>query len=296
MPTGQQFPVVFRRPLVQSGPSRDIFSRRKLRRQRQDCPQYARSEQIPSFFEYLAKNSQWIAARTELDGVKRVQLVQPRRCWMVSTGERPVIRNLIPTPIRRDHRPEYDLFNGFLGLRSVERAGLEDLVDLLRRLPEEYPNPDIAVHSGRRSVPDAIQKFTRWALERINNILTADAASGRAPLAERPPLIAVQGDQARYVPPSEPVFFADRRFEAVQWRSHLPFAPMDEAWKDAAHYLGLKFISRHVTETLAPGAVLVEESKRLADRFMRARPYMLAVVNQQSGSTLEDAARHLANL
>ena len=263
--------------------------------QRQDCPQYARSELIPSFFEYLAKTCNWIAARTEVDGTKRVKLYQPQRCWIVSPGEKAVIRNLIPTPIRRDYRPEYDLFNGFLAIRSIERAGLEDLVDLLRYLPEEYPNPDIAVYSGRRSVPDAIQRCTRWVLERINNILIG-VSGGHAPLTQRPPLIAVQGDQARYVPPSEPIFFADRRMDASQWRLHIPFAPIDEAWKDAAHYLGLKFISRHTTETLSPGAELVGESEKLADRFVRARPYLLAVVNQQSGSITEDACRYLSNL
>ena len=154
---------------------------------RQDCPQHTRSAEAPSFFEYLARYGKWIAARTDVDGSPRLRLFQPSRCWSVSPTESPAIRNLLPSPIRDPNKGEYALFDQHIGIRSIDRASCEDLFDLLRRLPEEYPDPSIAVYSGRRFVPRALAVLTRWVVERINNSLMTMGAGILAPVLEWPP-------------------------------------------------------------------------------------------------------------
>ena len=71
---------------------------------------------------------------------------------------------------------------------------------------------------------------------------------------------------------------------------------MEENWREAARYLGLSFISEYVEEDCVPGDVLENERSTLEERFKRARPYLLAVVNQQRGLAESDVARYLLNL
>jgi hypothetical protein len=267
----------------------------QLQCHRQDCPQYARSVEVQSFFDYLARNGRWIAARTETDGRPSPNLYQPRQCWSVAPSESAVIRNLLPAPVGDAARGEYASFDKYIGIRSIDQATCEDLVDLLRRLPEQYPDPNIAVSSGRRSVPRALATLTRWVAERINNMLAASDSPPPAP-PDRIAIVAQQGETLRYVPPGEPVFFANDRYHWTRWRAHLPFAPLEDNWREAAHYLGLSFISEHVDESCDPGAELELESSRLEDRFKRARPYLLSVVNQQRSSAAADIARYLSSL
>ncbi len=263
---------------------------------RRDCRQYARSEQVPSFLDYLLRNAEWIPARTNVDGTPQFQLRQPRHCWFVSSGENPTVRNLLPTPPVDGERPEHQEFCQYIGMRFIERATQEDLVEMLRRLPLDYPDPSIAVYSGRRLVPRALGTFSRWIIGRINNLLAPLSAQERSELAERVPLIALQGNSLCYVHPPEPVFYADDRYHTVRWRAHLPFAQMDDNCQDAARLLGVSFISQNAEEACVPGKRLEAESSRLESRFKAARPYMLAIVKEQRESELQDAALYLTRL
>lgn len=263
---------------------------------RQGCPQYARSDKAPSFFEYLVRQGEWIVAATEIAGRRELRLHRPQQCWHIPATESPAVRNLLPSPSADGMRSEYDAFNGYIGIRSIERATREDLVDILRSLPETYPDPTIAVATGRRTVPRAVAGLTRWISERINNSLAGMATADLPRLAEPPPLAASQGDALRYVFPPDSAFFADDRYHAARWKPHVPFAPLDINWKDAARFLGLKSISEHVTESCLPGADLPAETNRLMERFKRSRPYMLAVVGQERYSAVEEVARYLSSL
>ncbi len=262
---------------------------------RSDCPKYTRSKNISSFFDYLLRNVEWIPTRTEVDGKPNYELREPSHCWFVSHSERPIIRSLIPTPLTTLDQNEHWHFYRAIGMRSIDEALLDDWVDLLRHLSEHYPDPDIAVSSGRRKEPGALSTFSRWVIGRINNLLNQREYT-TDPLSSRFPMIAWENGQLRYTNPEEPVFFADDNYHAPHWREHLPFAPLDDNWKEAARYLGLKFISKHVEESCTPGNKLEEESSRLEDRFKRARPYLLAIVNSQRPSATQDVARYLLNL
>ncbi len=262
---------------------------------RRDCRGQARAQVVPSFFEYLLREADWIPARTDLDGNGRYELYEASHCWFVSPAESPVIRSLLPTPPADYSRFEYRRFCHDIGMRFVEDAKIGDLVDLLRHLPEQYPDPNIVVSSGRRSTPRALATLSRWVIERINNLLVPLGVNERPP-QESIPLVASEGGALRYVQPPEPVFFADDRFHAARWREHLPFASLDKNWGDAARYLGIQPISECVKESHEPGEVLKTESARL-DRYLKvARPYLLAVVHDQQESETEDVARYLSNL
>jgi len=263
---------------------------------RKRCPQHARSKEVPTFFDFLMRNTEWIPAHTNIDGTPQIRLYQPRRCWLLSPTENPAIRNLLPTPFSDPHKPGYDLFNRHIEIRSVDRATRDDLVEMLRHLPIDYPDPNVTVYSGRRSIPRAVSVLTRWVIERINNSLALLSEPLREQLHATVPLVALEGDVLRYVHPPESVFFADDRYHAARWRPHLPFAPMDDNWRDAARFLGLKFISEHVEEDCIPGTILERESGPLVHRLKTARPYMLALVNLQRGSATQDVARYLSNL
>ena len=263
---------------------------------RKGCPQYARSREIPSFFDYLLRNAEWIPALTNIEGAPQLWLQKPNRCWFVSPAESPVIRNLLSTPPADLYRPEHRQFCRDIGMRFVDEARLEDLVDILRHLPERYPDPNIAVSSGRRAVPRALATLSRWVIERINNLLAPLGDDDWPQPNDTVPLVSREGDSLRYVYPPEPVFFADDRYHAARWRQHLPFAPMDDNWRDAAQYLGLKSISEHVEESCTPGMMLDADGKRLENRFKKARPYMLAAVYDRRESRTQDVARYLSNL
>lgn len=260
------------------------------------CPQYARSQRVPSFLDYLLHNAQWIPARTNVDGTPQLQLRQPRHCWFVSAAENPIVRNLLPTPPVDGDRPEHQQFCQYIGMRFIERASQIDLVEMLRHLPAEYPDPNMAALSGRRSVPRALAVFSRWVIGRINNLLAPLSAQERSAQHESVPLICLQGNSLRYVQPPEGAFFADDRYHTVRWRAHLPFAQMDETSQDAARFLGVHFISEHVEEGCDPGEPQQAETARLESRFKAARPYMLAIVKEQRESELQDAALYLSRL
>lgn len=263
---------------------------------RRDCPHYARSDQVPSFLAYMLRNAEWIPARTNKEGSPSFELRRPRHCWLVSSAENPIVRNLLPTPPFAGDKPGHQQFRQYIGLRSVEQATRTDLVEMLRRLPEEHPDPNIAVYSGRRSVPRALGAFSRWVIGRIDNLLAPLGAQERSELREHLPLIASQGDMLCYVHPPDTAFFADDRYHTVRWRAHLPFVQMDDNCQDAARFLGVRFISQCVDESCVPGDVLQAESDRLMNRFKTARPYMLAIIKEQRESELQEAALYLSRL
>ena len=76
----------------------------------------------------------------------------------------------------------------------------------------------------------------------------------------------------------------------------MPFAPLDDNWRDAAEFLGLKLVSEHVKESVDPGDILQDETNTLLRNYKNARPYMLAVINDQRTSATEDAVRYLSNM
>lgn len=173
---------------------------------------------------------------------------------------------------------------------------LEDLVDLLRNLPAQYPDPNVAVSSGRHVVSGAIATLSRWVMERTYNLLSQNGSDVPPSPAGSIPLVATEGDVLRYVYPPEPVFFGDDRYHTARWRDHLPFVSLDKNWRSVAEYLGIRPISKSVEESCVPGPVLEDESSRLELHFKRARPYLLAVVSDQRESETENVARHLSNL
>ncbi|PLS77402.1 MAG: hypothetical protein CYG59_24005, partial [Chloroflexi bacterium] len=181
-------------------------------------------------------------------------------------------------------------------MRFVEEAGLDDFVDMLRQLPNNYSDPNAKIRGIRRSGAEPPATFSRWVAEKVNNLLAAYGDKDRPHSYEPPPLVAYKGTDLVYINPPEPVFFNDDRYHGAQWRTLLPFAPFDENTRLSARYLGLKFISEHVTEHCTPGAILETESLSLERRFKAARPYMLAVVNNQRPSATDDVAHYLTNL
>jgi hypothetical protein len=266
----------------------------EIRCYRSECSRYGQRERVLSFFEYLARNAAWIPAQRNLDGTPETLLYRPDQCWLVSAGEDLAIRNLLPTP-PASYRANYDQFRRYLRIRSIEEASLSDLLDILTHLPEVYPDPNTMVYTGRRATPRALRTLTRWVLERMNNLLGEGDSEPEPPPCPIP-LIARQGDDLRYIRPPERPFFADDRYHRTRWQDHVPFAPVDDNWQGLARYLGLPFISEHVTEQCIPGRILEAESARLETRLKVARPYMLAVVDQQRGSATRDTARYLDNL
>jgi hypothetical protein len=86
--------------------------------------------------------------------------------------------------------------------------------------------------------------------------------------------VADLGDIILYVPPEKSIFFADDRIYAPRWKRDVPFAPLDDDWRDVADYLGIYWISKNVTERVLPGDNLTEKSSTLMRRFTNARPYI----------------------
>lgn len=264
---------------------------------RSDCPQYARSESIPSFYAYILREHASIPARTIVSGESQIKLRKPRQCWYVSAAEDIAVRSLLPTPIIDIKNEKVSKFYQILGVRHIDQATIPDLVDLLQHLPEIYQDPNLTLTYGRRSIPRAISTLSRWVIGRINNLLSSSITSPHLLRKDTAiPFIASEGAILRYTSPPEPVFFADDRYQASFWREHLPFAPLDDNWRDAARYLNLNFISESIEEHCVPGTVLEVESEALERRFKVARPYLLAVVNDQRASATQEVARHLSNL
>jgi hypothetical protein len=261
------------------------------------CRVADRTAKAPSFFDYLTKKAAWVPARAIVNGKVDALLQAPTRCWFVSASEDAIIRNMLPTPLLEvdTTNPNYRQFCREIGMRFMEEAELDDLIDILRSLPEQYPNPNISVPAGRRAIPRAVSTLTRWVVGRIYNLLT-QAETKVPPLMENVSLVTVDGEQLRYIYPPEPVFFADDRYHSPRWKDHLPFAPLDDNWRDAAEYLGILFLSDYVEEHVVPGEILEEETNRLMARYKQARPYMLAVVNNQRTSSTEDVVRYLSYL
>jgi len=262
---------------------------------RKDCPQYAKSQDVASFFDYLLHNAEWIPTQIEVDGNTVIQLRKPEHCWFVAPSEEQIIRNLIPTPFITSNHTEHRQFYQDIGMRFIDEANLDDLIDLLRHLPEYYPDPEITVSSGRRKVSLALATFSRWVIRRINNLLNSSSYR-LPPLANKVPLVTQVDGSLRYIAPTESAFFANDNYHASHWRAYLPFVSMDDNWTTAARYLGLKFISEHVTESCISGESFEAESSRLESHFKRARPYFLAIVNNQRASATQDVARYLSNL
>jgi hypothetical protein len=263
---------------------------------RGDCPQYTRTESIPSFFAYVLQEHASIPARTIISGEQKIKLRKPRQCWYVSPAEDIAVRSLLPTPVAGIGNEKVGQFYQILGVRHIDQATISDLIDLIQHLPEIYQDPNLTLTYGRRTVPRAISTLSRWAIGRINNLLISSTISDPLPKDTAIPFIAHEGAILRYVSPPEPVFFADDRYQASSWREHLPFAPLDDNWREAARYLNLHFISECIEEHCVPGMVLEVESEALERRFKIARPYLLAVVNDQRASATQEVARHLSNL
>ena len=286
--------------LAENWPSLNSAKLEKARLQCQGtgyCRVANKTTDVPSFFDYLSKKAEWVPARSTVNGKIDALLRPPTRCWFVSASEDAIIRNMLPTPLIDidTTNPAYRQFCRDIGMRFMEEAKLDDLVDILKTLPEQYPDPNLSVSAGRRAVPKAVSTLTRWVIGRIYNLLT-QSNSKIPPIKDNIPLVVSGGEELHYVRPPEPVFFADDRYHSPRWKDHLPFAPLDENWRDAAEYLGVKFLSRHVEEQVVPGIILEEETNRLMSRYKQARPYMLAVVNNQRTSSTEDVVRYLSNL
>jgi hypothetical protein len=258
---------------------------------------YEESQPLLAHWLYLLRNSEWIPAHSGLQFGAGLALLQPNQCWFVPPTEDAVARSMLPAPLvdthlrRSDHRQYYR----DLGMRFLEEADMDDLVDILKGLPDRYPDPNISVSTGRRPIPKAVGTLTRWVFGRVFNLLSqADAKV--APLAERIPIVASEANQLRYIYPPESVFFADDRYHSPWWKAHLPFAPLDDNWRDVAVYFGIHMLSDHVRESVDPGDLCKSETETLIRSFKRARPYMLAVLNDQRTSAIEESVRYLSNL
>jgi hypothetical protein len=262
---------------------------------RTNCPRYTRSNEVSSFADYLLRQTAWIPTQTQIDGKPNIELRKPSHCWFVAPSEASIIRGLLSIPLTNPDQPEHRQFCRNIGMRFIEEAKLEDWIDLLQHLPEHYPNPNVVFLPGRRKGLPALVTFSRWIIERINNLLTSSNFR-QQPLTKKIPLIAVEGDTLRYIFPPETAFFADDRYHSPRWRDYLPFVSMDDNWREAAKYLGLNFISNHVKDGYTPGRILEVESNSLEKRLRSALPFMLAIVNDQRGSATEDVARYLTNL
>lgn len=189
----------------------------------------------------------------------------------------------------------YQNFCQDLGMHFLQNAGLKDLTQILRELPDRFPDPSLTIYIGRRPYPRAVRTLTRWVFERVNNYLSQ---YDQSPLlqSERFPLVADLGDIILYVPPEKSIFFADDRIYAPRWKRDVPFAPLDDDWRDVADYLGIYWISKNVTERVLPGDNLTEKSSTLMRRFTNARPYILAVIDSHRAAKTDDNARYLMNL
>jgi len=108
---------------------RDSIPTAEVHCYRKDCPKYARSQDVPSFFDYLLHNAEWIPATTNIGGTPQIRLYQPSRCWFVPSAESPVIRNLLPTPITDLDESGY-FFRSHIGMRSIDKATRDDLVEM----------------------------------------------------------------------------------------------------------------------------------------------------------------------
>src|SRR5207253_10266308 len=146
-------------------------------------------------------------------------------------------------PSSRMTRPDHRQFCHAIGIRLVQDAQLPDLVDILRQLPTDYPDPAMTKAAGRTKSSEPIVLFTRWVIARINRRLSSYGRNSQPELEEEVPLVAYAGDRLGYVIPPDPAFFADNRYRAAEWRDYLPFVPLDSDWQDAARYLNFTFIS-----------------------------------------------------
>ena len=258
---------------------------------RRSCATSRRISRPPSFAEYLLRRAEWVPVT--VSGAPGLRTA--RRAWVVPEAEEAAVRAVLPALSPPATTPD-PAFRSYAGVRSVADAQLPDLVDMLAQLPAECPDPTQELAgAGRRPVSRA-PAFARWVARRINNLLAPMAASARPTLATRPAIVVEEAGQFRYAEPDQPVFHADDPVIAAPWRPLLAFAHLDQSWTHVARYLGLRPISSCIRATCEPGVALEDESRTLARRLARARPYLLAVVGRVSRSTLEADARRLARL
>jgi hypothetical protein len=268
-----------------------------VRRSGRYCRVNNKSCYVPNFVKFLLTESNWIPARTITDGKSTTKLIKPYSCWFIPPGEDPIVRNMLSSPLLNIDTSDYQRFCQDIGMHFLQNASLNDLVQVLKDLPINFPDPTITIQIGRRPYPRAVSTMTRWVLERINNILIQSQQKiTPLPLKERFPLVGSKGELVLYVLPTDLIFFADDRIHAPRWKGDVPFAPLDDNWRDVADYLGIHCISKNVSETIVPGHNLMDKSATLMKRFTNARPYMLAVFENQRGSKTEETARYLMNL
>lgn len=259
------------------------------------CPQWSNSKDVPSFFWQLLTRAAWTPARWVNGRTENVELSSSGRCWLISNSEEPVVRSVLRSPYGNLALSTHRQFCKDIGMRPVDEATLDDLVDMLRQLPLHYPDPNVTIWIGKKPLTDALATFTRALARRISYMLTSYTQKYPPALAGTVPLVANVGSELRYIEPPEPLFFADTPYQASQWRGLVPFAAIDSERQDVAHYLKLPFISKHVKEDCAPGEKVESESRKLEKNFKNARPYMLALVNSQRASQTDIIARYLAN-
>ena len=256
-------------------------------RERSYCNVAFRREQVPTFFEYLLKYARWMPAHTAVDGRLEAQLHAPTDCWFVSASEDSTLRNLLPTPITSSIKIKNRQFFNAIGLRFFDEASLDDLTDILDALPERYPDPSIPVRIGRRTNSRAISRLTRLVISKMDNLLQQSDQYDEAPPL---PIVVTDNGRQRYANTRGAVFFADDRYQSPRWRQRLPFAPLDINMRDAAKYLGLHFLAQNVEDRPVPGNICEDESRKLQRRFVYARPYLLALVNDQRAAATQEIA------
>ncbi len=253
------------------------------------------TEKIIPHWRYVLQNSAWIPAATNVDGDKpEWEFYRPDQCWLIASSEDPIIRSLLPTPPDQFSGLLHRQFAKDIGIHALDDAGLDELVEVLKSLPSYYPDPNVSVSAGKRPVRRALSTLTRWVIGRINNLLI-QSDTHPTPI-ELIPLVVQDRNTLRYSSPGENVFYADDRYHSPRWRDYLPFAPLDDDWRDAAKYLSLKFVSEYVQEEVSPGAIMPEETEKLARRFKIARPFMMALVSDQRESARDETARYLSRL
>lgn len=248
---------------------------------------------VDSYWLFALKQYSWIPAARYLVGADPIyDWYKPSECWVIGSLERAIARSMLPSP-PSDIWVENRAFCRQIGMRFMDEAKIDDLLDLLIDLPQHYPDPNITLRIQGRTMPAAVSTLTRWVIERIYNLLQNDPM---AKLSKSVPLVAQQDEHYRYVYPPDDVYYADNRHQLPVWRNQLPFPPLNDDWREVAKFLGIKFLSDYLTETVDPGIELAEATESFRKNFRRALPYMLALVAEQSASVLEDVVRYLNTL
>jgi hypothetical protein len=53
----------------------------------------------PLLLSFILTKSKWMPARNIENGVITATLLEPSKCWFVSSSEDPIVRNMLPSPL-----------------------------------------------------------------------------------------------------------------------------------------------------------------------------------------------------